>query len=68
MIEASETWKIVEEKLLELQDLVDKNWDHGDWQIALTGQSIIKTVKESRDKAAELRNQTNDLLRRLNNV
>ena len=68
MIKASETWKLVEEKLAELQGLVDENWDNGEWQLALKGESVIKAVKKCQNQANELREQTNEFLRKVRSM
>ena len=68
MINPSEKWKEVEEKLTELRGLVEENWNNGEWQLALRGEHIIKTVEKSRAEAAELRARTNTFIRQANSL
>ncbi|MEE8413122.1 MAG: hypothetical protein V3R96_01090 [Dehalococcoidales bacterium] len=64
MISASDKWQLVEEKLAELKDLVEENWNNGDWELALNGENIIKTVEQSQAHSAEMRRQTNQFMRK----
>jgi len=68
MLNASEKWKLVDEKLAELQGLVEGNWDNGEWQLALMGEKIIKSVEQSQANATEMRHQTNILMARIKNL
>ncbi len=65
MIDGSEKWRLVEEKLAELRRLVEENWNNGEWQLALMGENIIKTVEKSQAQAAEMRQQTNLFLKNI---
>lgn len=65
MIQRSEKWGQVEEKLSELRGLVDKKWDNGEWKVAMIGENIIRTVERAKVRAAEMRQQTS---RFINNV
>jgi hypothetical protein len=46
-----------------LRDLVDRNWDKGEWDTALLGTDIIRTVERSKTNAAEMRQRSSDLTR-----
>ena len=61
MTDSSATWRAVEEKLAELRELVDRNWDKGQWDTALLGTEIIRTVERSKSSAAEMRQRARDL-------
>lgn len=65
MINGNEKWQQVEEKLSELRGLVEENWNNGDWQLALTGENIIKTVEKSQARAADMRQRTNLFLKNI---
>lgn len=65
MINGNEKWQQVEEKLSELRGLVEENWNNGDWQLALTGENIIKTVEKSQVQAANMRQRTNLFLKNI---
>ncbi len=68
MIDGSEKWRLVEEKLAELRRLVEENWNNGEWQLALMGENTIKTVEQAQAHAAEMRHQTNRFLRKVNKM
>ncbi len=61
MMDGSAKWREVEEKLAELRGLVDRNWDKGEWDTALLGTDIIRTVEHSKSNAAEMRQRADDL-------
>lgn len=63
MTDGSSKWRAVEEKLAELRELVDRNWDKGEWDAALLGTDVIRTVEHSKSSAAEMRQRANDLMR-----
>ncbi len=63
MTDGSAKWRAVEEKLAELRELVDRNWDRGEWDTALLGTDIIRTVERSKSNAAEMRQRARDLMR-----
>ncbi len=63
MTEGSAKWRAVEEKLAELRQLVDRNWDKGEWDTALLGTDIIRTVERSKSSAADMRQRARDLTR-----
>ncbi|MEE8354073.1 MAG: hypothetical protein V3S10_06400 [Dehalococcoidales bacterium] len=63
MTAGSDKWRAVEEKLAELRELVDRNWDKGQWDTALLGTDIIRTVERSKSNAAEMRQRARDLTR-----
>lgn len=68
MINGSEKWRLVEEKLAELRELVEENWDNGEWQLALMGENTIKTVEQTQAHATEMRHQTDRFLRKVNTM
>lgn len=61
MTDGSAKWRAVEEKLAELRELVDRNWDEGHWDTALLGTDIIRTVESSRINASEMRQRASEL-------
>ena len=63
MMKESDRWQIIEEKLGELRKLVEENWNKGEWQLAVLGESTIRTVEQSKASAEEMRQQTNHYLR-----
>ncbi len=60
MMKGSDKWQVVQEKLEELQKLVDENWDKGEWELAVLGEKTIRTVEQSKAFAEEMRQRAND--------
>ncbi len=44
-MKGNDKWQIIEEKLGELRRLVEENWNKGEWQLAVRGESTIRTVE-----------------------
>jgi len=65
MIKSSNTWREVEEKLEELRGIVEEKWDKGEWELAVLGESTIRTVEQSKVSAQEMRHHTNDYIKTL---
>ncbi len=63
MMKESDKWQIIEAKLEELRTLVEENWTKGEWQLAVLGESTIRTVEQSKASAEEMRQRTNHYLR-----
>lgn len=68
MIKGSGKWQIVDEKLEELRRLVEQNWDKGEWELAVLGESAIRTVEQSRASAQEMRQQASGLVNSFNTI
>lgn len=60
MIKRSEKWLAVEEKLAELQKIVDENWDKGEWELAVLGTGVIRVVEQSKVNAMEMRQRADE--------
>ena len=61
-MEGSHKWQAVEAKLSELQKIVEENWGKGEWELAIQGESTIRTVEQSKASAALMRQQAGDLI------
>jgi hypothetical protein len=68
MVQRSEKWDTVEEKLAELRGIIDDKWDKQEWQFALEGENIIRAVERSKATSAEMRKQTGLLINKLNSI
>ncbi len=44
----NQTWQLVEEKIEELQKLAHEAWQKSEWELAVLGESTIRTVKQSK--------------------
>ena len=62
IMEGSDKWQVVQEKLEELRRLVEENWDKGEWQLAVLGESTIRVVEQSKASAKEMRQRANDYI------
>ena len=62
-MKGSDKWHVVEEKLEELQKIVEENWEKGEWELAILGESTIRTVEQSKAAAAEMRQRANDYIK-----
>lgn len=62
MIEGSDKWQMVEEKVEMLRRLVEENWDKGEWELAVLGEGIIRTVEQSKASAQQMRIRANNLI------
>ena len=63
MMKGSDKWYLVEEKLAELRGLVEENWGKEEWQLAVLGESTIRTVEQSKAAAAEMRQQASEYIK-----
>ncbi len=63
MIKGSDKWDVVEEKLEELRGLVEENWAKGEWELAVLGESTIRTVEQSKTAAAEMRRRVSKYIK-----
>lgn len=68
IMKESDKWQLIEEKLCELRGLVDENWNKGEWQLAVLGESTIRTVEQSKDSAEEMRQQANHYLKTIKTI
>ncbi len=68
MIKGSDKWHVVEEKLKELQKVVEENWEKGEWELAILGESTIRTVEQSKAAAAEMRQRASDIINTIETI
>ncbi len=68
MMQESDKWQIIEEKLGELRRLVEENWNKGEWQLAVLGESTIRTVEQSKVSAEEMRQRASHYLETIKTI
>ena len=68
MMKKNDKWQIIEEKLGELRMLVEENWNKGEWQLAVLGESTIRTVEQSKASAEEMRQRTSHYLKTIKTI
>jgi hypothetical protein len=44
----NETWDLIEEKMLELRILTNANWKHEEYELAVLGEKVLRTVEMAR--------------------
>ncbi len=57
----SDTWKLVQEKQLELRRLTEMNWNNGEYELAALGERTLRTVEQSAEAVNSLRRAMNGL-------
>jgi hypothetical protein len=53
----NQTWRLVEEKIEELQKLAQEAWQKSEWEMAVLGESTIRAVKQSKAAVERLKNK-----------
>ena len=51
----SDTWKLVQEKQVELRRLTEANWKNGEYELAALGERTLRTVEQSAEAVNALR-------------
>ncbi len=46
----NETWELIEEKMLQLRILTNANWKNGEFELAVLGEKMLRSVQASRDE------------------
>jgi hypothetical protein len=52
---ASETWDLIEGKMLELRILTNANWKNSEWELAALGERVLRTVEMSKAESERMR-------------
>jgi hypothetical protein len=64
----NDTWKLVQEKQVELRQLTDANWKNGEWELAALGERTLRTVEHSTVAVNMLRRNMLALNREVNRL
>ena len=54
-MKSSETWDIIEGKMLELRILTNANWKNSEWEIAALGERVLRTVEMAKAESERMR-------------
>jgi hypothetical protein len=54
-MKTSETWDIIEGKMLELRILTNANWKNSEWEIAALGERVLRTVEMAKAESERMR-------------
>jgi hypothetical protein len=65
---SSETWDIIEGKMLELRILTNANWKNSEWELAALGERVLRTVELSKAESEKLRGDAEHLQLSLENL
>lgn len=54
-MKSSETWDLIEGKMLELRILTNANWKNAEWELAALGERVLRTVETSKAESEKIR-------------
>jgi hypothetical protein len=57
----SETWDMIEGKMLELRILTNANWKNSEWELAALGERVLRTVELAKAESEKLRDDAEHL-------
>jgi hypothetical protein len=60
-MKTSETWALVESKMLELRLITDANWNNSEFELAVLGEKVLRTVENSKVESEILRSSAQQL-------
>jgi len=60
-MKSSETWDLIEGKMLELRILTNANWKNAEWELAALGERVLRTVEMSKAESEKLRADAENL-------
>ena len=56
-MKASETWELVEEKMIELRIITEAKWRNSEWELAALGERVLRTTDQCKSDAKALRDE-----------
>ncbi len=54
-MKSSETWDLIEGKMLELRILTNANWKNTEWELAALGERVLRSVETSKAESGKMR-------------
>ena len=51
----SDTWDLIEGKMLELRILTNANWKNSEWELAALGERVLRTVEMAKAESERMR-------------
>jgi hypothetical protein len=67
-IKTSETWDLIEGKMLELRILTNANWKNSEWELAALGERVLRTVELAKAESEKLRDDAEHLEKSVDNL
>jgi hypothetical protein len=61
-MERSDTWELIQGKMLELRILTNANWKNSEWELAALGERVLRTVEISRAESEKMQADYENLL------
>lgn len=61
-MERSDTWELIQGKMLELRILTNANWKNSEWELAALGERVLRTVEMSRAESEKMQSDYENLL------
>ncbi len=52
---ASDTWDLIEGKMLELRILTNANWKNSEWELAALGERVLRTAEMAKAESERMR-------------
>jgi hypothetical protein len=52
---SSETWDLIERKMLELRILTNANWKNQEYELAVMGEKVLRSVEASKCQTESVR-------------
>jgi len=56
----NETWELIEEKMLQLRVLTNANWKNGEYQLAVSGENMLRSVLANKTASEAIRKADNN--------
>jgi hypothetical protein len=57
----SDTWNLIEGKMLELRILTNANWKNQEYELAALGERVLRTVEMSKAESERMRSDMENL-------
>jgi hypothetical protein len=67
-MKTSETWDMIEGKMLELRILTNANWKNSEWELAALGERVLRTVEMAKAESEKLREDADHLEKSVDNL
>jgi hypothetical protein len=57
----SDTWNLIEGKMLELRILTNANWKNQEYEVAALGERVLRTVEMAKSESERMRSDMENL-------
>jgi hypothetical protein len=56
---SNETWELIERKMLELRILTNANWKNQEYELAVMGEKMLRSVQTAKTRCESVRSDMN---------